>query len=228
MATLRADSAFQGGWFDPKRPPVVGLRAFGRVYASWGLSQAFYWEEVPWFPPALAQSLPCPFPYTCPAPVPTPALPLFLPCFSPHHCSVPDSTPALAPPPYHCPALAAPPYHYPAPDPTTVLAPPYNCPAPDFTLALAPPPPQTTALPLILHLPLFFPPTTALPLQGPYAAADALFASCSSLMPSLLLCTLLRFSRLLLMSQSLHLQRSGLFYSNVAAAAACPKPLHLQ
>lgn len=46
MATLKADSAFQGGWYSPERPPTVGLRAFGRVYAGWALSQSFYWEEV--------------------------------------------------------------------------------------------------------------------------------------------------------------------------------------
>ena len=53
-ATLKADNAFQGGWYDPKRPPTAGLRAFGRVYAGWGLSQAFYWEEVIRFAPAQA------------------------------------------------------------------------------------------------------------------------------------------------------------------------------
>ena len=27
-------------------PPVTGLRAAARVYAGWGFSQAFYWDEV--------------------------------------------------------------------------------------------------------------------------------------------------------------------------------------
>ena len=30
----------------PDAWPVKGLRAFARVYAGWGFSQAFYWEEV--------------------------------------------------------------------------------------------------------------------------------------------------------------------------------------
>jgi homoserine O-acetyltransferase/O-succinyltransferase len=43
-AALQADAAWQGGWYD--RPPTTGLRAVGRVYAGWGLSQAFYREKV--------------------------------------------------------------------------------------------------------------------------------------------------------------------------------------
>ena len=43
-ATLTADAAFGGGWYD--EPPITGLRAFGRVYAGWALSQAFYREGV--------------------------------------------------------------------------------------------------------------------------------------------------------------------------------------
>lgn len=39
-AALTADSAFRGGWYDS--PPERGLRAFGRVWAGWGPSQAFY------------------------------------------------------------------------------------------------------------------------------------------------------------------------------------------
>lgn len=39
-AALMADAAFADGWY--KEPPNKGLRAFGRVYAGWGLSQAFY------------------------------------------------------------------------------------------------------------------------------------------------------------------------------------------
>ena len=42
-AALTADPAFQGGRFVEK--PAAGLRAMGRVYAGWGLSQAFYREE---------------------------------------------------------------------------------------------------------------------------------------------------------------------------------------
>lgn len=39
-AALMADCAFEQGWYD--KPPTTGLRAFGRVYAGWALSQAFY------------------------------------------------------------------------------------------------------------------------------------------------------------------------------------------
>jgi homoserine O-acetyltransferase/O-succinyltransferase len=42
-AALTADAAFQEGWYD--KPPTKGLRALARVYAGWGYSQAFYWEE---------------------------------------------------------------------------------------------------------------------------------------------------------------------------------------
>ncbi|HXP06046.1 MAG TPA: alpha/beta fold hydrolase [Stellaceae bacterium] len=41
---LIADPAWQDGWFATQ--PVRGFQAFGRVYAGWGLSQAFYREEV--------------------------------------------------------------------------------------------------------------------------------------------------------------------------------------
>ncbi|HEY8582827.1 MAG TPA: alpha/beta fold hydrolase, partial [Capillimicrobium sp.] len=41
-AALTADAAFAGGDYDA--PPERGLRAVGRVYAGWGLSQAFYRE----------------------------------------------------------------------------------------------------------------------------------------------------------------------------------------
>lgn len=41
---LTADAAFADGWYDDE--PTVGLRAFARVYAGWGFSQAFYWDEV--------------------------------------------------------------------------------------------------------------------------------------------------------------------------------------
>lgn len=42
-ATLVADAAFAGGHYSA--PPIVGLRAVGRVWAAWGLSQTFYREE---------------------------------------------------------------------------------------------------------------------------------------------------------------------------------------
>jgi homoserine O-acetyltransferase/O-succinyltransferase len=42
-AALTADPAWQDGWFATQ--PVRGFRAMGRVYAGWGLSQAFYREE---------------------------------------------------------------------------------------------------------------------------------------------------------------------------------------
>jgi homoserine O-acetyltransferase len=41
---LTADDAFKNGWYDDK--PVKGLRAAARVYAGWGFSQAFYWDQV--------------------------------------------------------------------------------------------------------------------------------------------------------------------------------------
>jgi homoserine O-acetyltransferase len=43
-AALQADAAWKHGWYD--EPPTTGLRAVGRVYAGWGLSQAFYREKV--------------------------------------------------------------------------------------------------------------------------------------------------------------------------------------
>jgi homoserine O-acetyltransferase len=43
-AALTADDAWANGWYD--KPPTKGLRAFGRVYAGWAVSQAFYREEV--------------------------------------------------------------------------------------------------------------------------------------------------------------------------------------
>lgn len=43
-AALTADEAWKDGWFAAQ--PVRGFQAFGRVYAGWGLSQAFYREEV--------------------------------------------------------------------------------------------------------------------------------------------------------------------------------------
>lgn len=43
-AALTADAAFAEGWY--RAPPDKGLRAFGRVYAGWGLSQTFYRNEA--------------------------------------------------------------------------------------------------------------------------------------------------------------------------------------
>ncbi|MBZ9772542.1 alpha/beta fold hydrolase [Mesorhizobium sp. CO1-1-8] len=43
-ATLRLDPMFENGEYAV--PPQAGLRAFGRIYASWALSQAFYRERV--------------------------------------------------------------------------------------------------------------------------------------------------------------------------------------
>jgi homoserine O-acetyltransferase len=43
-AALTADEAFRGGWYDAQ--PTLGLRAAARVYAGWGFSQAFYWQQV--------------------------------------------------------------------------------------------------------------------------------------------------------------------------------------
>jgi len=43
-AALTADPAWQDGWF--ATPPTRGFQAMGRVYAGWGLSQAFYREEI--------------------------------------------------------------------------------------------------------------------------------------------------------------------------------------
>lgn len=43
QAALRADPAWNGGFYDT--PPTVGLRAFARVFAGWGLSQTFYREH---------------------------------------------------------------------------------------------------------------------------------------------------------------------------------------
>lgn len=43
-AALTADAAWRGG--DYETPPVLGLRAFGRIYAGWILSQAWYREGL--------------------------------------------------------------------------------------------------------------------------------------------------------------------------------------
>jgi homoserine O-acetyltransferase len=45
-SALMADNGFKNGWYKPDEPPRFGLRAFGRVYAGWGMSQAFYREEL--------------------------------------------------------------------------------------------------------------------------------------------------------------------------------------
>ncbi|MEU2347865.1 alpha/beta fold hydrolase [Modestobacter sp. NPDC049651] len=41
-AALTADPVFDSGRYSPTALPTVGLRAFARIYAGWGLSQAFY------------------------------------------------------------------------------------------------------------------------------------------------------------------------------------------
>jgi homoserine O-acetyltransferase len=41
---LTNDVAYHGGWYDS--PPNKGLRGVGRVYAGWGLSQAFYRQAL--------------------------------------------------------------------------------------------------------------------------------------------------------------------------------------
>jgi homoserine O-acetyltransferase/O-succinyltransferase len=43
-AALTADAQWNEGWY--KEKPAKGLRAFGRVYAGWAFSQAFYREEL--------------------------------------------------------------------------------------------------------------------------------------------------------------------------------------
>ncbi len=43
-AALTADAAWRNGWYDSQ--PQLGLRAAARVYAGWGFSQAFYWDEL--------------------------------------------------------------------------------------------------------------------------------------------------------------------------------------
>ena len=43
-SALTADAAFKSGWYTEK--PAKGLRAAARVYAGWGFSQAFYWDQV--------------------------------------------------------------------------------------------------------------------------------------------------------------------------------------
>lgn len=43
-AALQADAAWNNGWYTEK--PAKGLRAVGRVYAGWGLSQSFYRAEL--------------------------------------------------------------------------------------------------------------------------------------------------------------------------------------
>lgn len=43
-AALTADVAWNGGWYTTS--PGKGLRAVGRVYAGWGLSQPFYMQQL--------------------------------------------------------------------------------------------------------------------------------------------------------------------------------------
>src|SRR5713101_760907 len=42
-AALLADAAFADGWY--QSPPIKGLRAFGRVYTGWLVSQDFFREQ---------------------------------------------------------------------------------------------------------------------------------------------------------------------------------------
>jgi homoserine O-acetyltransferase len=42
-AALTADAAFAGGWY--QTPPVLGLRAFARIYMGWAFSQDFFREH---------------------------------------------------------------------------------------------------------------------------------------------------------------------------------------
>jgi homoserine O-acetyltransferase len=44
IAALTADAGWQDGYYD--QPPVRGLRALGRVWAGWGVSQAFYRQHT--------------------------------------------------------------------------------------------------------------------------------------------------------------------------------------
>ncbi len=44
-ATLTMDPVFAAGRYSPDAPPTTGLRAFARIYAGWGFSQAFYWQR---------------------------------------------------------------------------------------------------------------------------------------------------------------------------------------
>jgi homoserine O-acetyltransferase len=44
-AALTLDPVFADGRYSPDAPPTRGLRAFARIYAGWGLSQAFYWQR---------------------------------------------------------------------------------------------------------------------------------------------------------------------------------------
>lgn len=41
---IQTDAAWNRGWYEEQ--PMKGLRAVGRVYAGWGLSQAFYREKL--------------------------------------------------------------------------------------------------------------------------------------------------------------------------------------
>jgi homoserine O-acetyltransferase len=45
-SALTSSVGFNGGWYAPSSLPTCGLRAFARIYAGWGFSQAFYWDEV--------------------------------------------------------------------------------------------------------------------------------------------------------------------------------------
>ena len=44
-SALTADDKFKAGWYGDDKA-AKGLRAAARVYAGWGFSQAFYWDQV--------------------------------------------------------------------------------------------------------------------------------------------------------------------------------------
>ena len=45
-AALTADADYAGGWYPPTTGRSAACAPFARVYAGWGFSQAFYWDEV--------------------------------------------------------------------------------------------------------------------------------------------------------------------------------------
>lgn len=45
-AAITADAVFASGWYEDGAWPTKGLRAAARVYAGWGFSQAFYWDQL--------------------------------------------------------------------------------------------------------------------------------------------------------------------------------------
>ncbi len=43
---LQLDPKWKDGKYDPKDPPIGGLKAFETIFAGWGFSQAFYRQDV--------------------------------------------------------------------------------------------------------------------------------------------------------------------------------------